>query len=125
MWRICSVMTKIIIRDHVRYGGVSYKVLNYARFKSRFNDGTFSLDEYIVFSNSMFSPSDVKRSITNLARNGHVLKLQNGRARYIETGVLQQLENAYRETLWAVHAGSAKSRFALDPDEADQDAPID
>lgn len=118
-------MTPTIIKSNVRYGGVSYRVLNYARFKSRFNDGTFSVDEYQSFSNETFKPSDVKRSINALARNGHVLKLQNDRARYVETGVLQQLENAYRKTLWAVHAGSAKSRFALDPDEADQDAPID
>ena len=94
-------MSAIIIKGRVKYGSVGYKVLNYARFKSRFNDGTFSAAEYLSFCNGQYKLSDIQRAIGSLDQNRHVRKAGNGRYRYIESGVLRQLENAYKQTLWA------------------------
>lgn len=91
---------KIIIRDHVRYNGVSYKILNYARFKSRIKDGTFSVNDYITFCSKMFKPSDVQRAVGTLVRYGHLRKLKNGRIAYVNTKVLTKLDVAYRQTMW-------------------------
>lgn len=99
-------MNSIIIKDRVKYGGVSYKVLNYARFKSRLSNGSFSIQEYLHFCNGRYKPSDVQRAINSLAQNGHVSKLENSRYRYIESGVLRKLENAYKKTMWSTAAGS-------------------
>lgn len=121
-------MTHTIKFSNIQYGGISYKVLSYARFKSRLKDGTFSADEYQIFSQGKFKPSDVKRSIGALARNGHLLDLQNNRVRYIESGVLGQLDNAYRKALWVARAGRGSElgkRRAIDIDADDLDAPID
>jgi hypothetical protein len=121
-------MTQVITYSNVRYGGISYKVLSYARFKSRLKDGTFSADEYQIFSHGMFNPSDVKRSINALVRNGHLLDLQNNRVRYIESGVLWKLDDAYRKSLWVARAGRGTElgkRRAKDIDADDLDAPID
>ena len=112
-------MRTTIIKSRVTYGGVSYKVLNYARFKSRFNNGTFTADDYMSFSNGQYNFSDIQRAIRSLDQNGHVRKAGNGRYRYIESGVLRNLENAYKQTLWAAtRNGKADS---LDEDESFQD----
>lgn len=112
-------MGAIIIKGRVRYGGVGYRVLNYARFKSRFNDGTFSAAEYLSFRNGGYKLSDIQRAIGSLDQNSHVRKAGNGRYRYVESGVLIQLENAYKQTLWAaVRNGKADS---LDEEELFQD----
>lgn len=112
-------MSGIIIQDRVKYGSVSYRVLNYARFKSRLNHGSFSIQEYLHFCNNQYKPSDIQRAINSLAHNGHVGKLENGRYRYIESGVLGKLDNAYRKTLWASTLGSKKPIVSSDLDEVD------
>ena len=121
-------MTHTITFSNIRYGGISYKVLSYARFKSRLNDGTFSAAEYQVFSQDVFKPYDVKRSISTLARNGHVFNLHNGRFRYVESGVLGQLDNAYRKSLWAAKSARGTEIGKLrrsDIGVVDEYAPID
>ena len=78
----------------------AYKILNYARFKSRIKDGTFSANDYITFCVKMFKPSDVQRAVGTLVRYGHLRKLKNGRIAYVNTGVLTKLDVAYKETMW-------------------------
>lgn len=111
-------MRTTIIKSRVTYGGVSYKVLNYARFKSRFNDGTFSAAEYLSFCNDQYNFSDIQRAIGSLDQNGHVRKAGNGRYRYIESGVLGKLENAYRMSSWGSRGNRTDS---LNEDESFQD----
>jgi len=91
---------RIIIRDHVRHNSVSYKVLNYALFKSRIGDGTFSVNDYLNFCLKMYKPSDVKRSVAALIRYGHLRKLKTGRLMFVQTNVIAKLNHAYTETLW-------------------------
>ncbi len=112
-------MGTIIIQGRVRYGSVGYKVLNYARFKSRFGDTTFSIKEYQSFSGGQYKPYDVQRAVDALVGNGHVKKVTADKYRYIESGVLGRLENAYRKTLWASHVGSSKTD--IDPDLSESD----
>lgn len=92
---------KIIIRDHVRHNGVSYKVLNYALFKSRIGDGTFSINDYLNFCLKMYKPSDVKRAVVSLIRYGHLRKLNTGRLRFVQTDVIAKLNDAYNQSLWS------------------------
>ena len=101
-------MKTIIIQGRVKYGSVGYKVLNYARFRSRFNDGTFSADEYLSFCNGQYKLWDIQRAIRSLDQNGHVTSVWTGRFRYIESGVLGKLENAQKETKWMSNAGAFK-----------------
>ncbi len=91
---------KIIIRDHVRHNGVGYKVLNYALFKSRLGDGTFSVNDYLNFCLRMYKPSDIKRAVASLIRYGHLRKLKNGRLMFVQTNVITKLNTAYNQTLW-------------------------
>jgi len=98
-------MDTSIIQGRVKYGSVSYKILNYARFKSRFGSGTFTAAEYLAFCNGQYKPSDIQRAINSLIQNKHMSKAGDGRYRYVESGVLRKLENAYKKTLWAAHAG--------------------
>jgi len=91
---------RIIIRDHVRHNSVSYKVLNYALFKSRIGDGTFSVNDYLNFCLKMYKPSDVKRAVVSLIRYGHLRKLKTGRLMFVQTDVIAKLNHAYTETLW-------------------------
>lgn len=92
---------KIIIRDHVRHNGVSYKVLNYALFRSRIGDGTFSVNDYLNFCLKMYKPSDVKRAVVSLIRYGHLRKLNTGRLMFVQTDVLAKLNDAYNQSLWS------------------------
>jgi len=92
---------KIIIRDHVRHNSVSYKVLNYALFKSRIGDGTFSINDYLNFCLKMYKPSDVKRAVVSLIRYGHLRKLNTGRLRFVQTDVIAKLNDAYNQSLWS------------------------
>lgn len=92
---------KIIIRDHVRYNSVSYKVLNYAMFKSRIGDGTFSVNDYLTFCLKMYKPSDVKRAVASLIRYGHLRKLNTGRLMFVQTNVIAKLNRAYNQTQWS------------------------
>lgn len=92
---------KIIIRDHVRHNGVSYKVLNYALFRSRIGDGTFSINDYLNFCLKMYKPSDVKRAVVSLIRYGHLRKLNTGRLRFVQTDVIAKLNDAYNQSLWS------------------------
>jgi len=92
---------RIIIRDHVRHNSVSYKVLNYALFKSRIGDGTFSVNDYLNFCLKMYKPSDVKRAVVSLIRYGHLRKLKTGRLMFVQTNVIAKLNHAYTETLWS------------------------
>lgn len=91
---------KIIIRDHVRHNGVSYKVLNYALFKSRIGDGTFSVNDYLEFCLKMYKPSDVKRAVASLIRYGHLRKLKTGRLMFVQTNVITKLNKAYNQSQW-------------------------
>jgi len=106
-------MSTIIIKGRVKYGSVGYKVLNYARFKSRHHDGTFSAAEYLSFCNGQYKPSDIQRAIGSLEQNGHVRHAGNNRYRYIESGVLRDLQHAFKQTLWV----AAKNGKADSPDE--------
>lgn len=92
---------KIIIRDHVRHNSVSYKVLNYAMFKSRIGDGTFSVNDYLNFCLRMYKPSDVKRAVVSLIRHGHLRKLKTGQFMFVQTNVIAKLNNAYNQTQWS------------------------
>lgn len=107
-------MSSIIIKDRVKYGSVSYRVLNYARFKSRIHCGTFSIPEYLHFCNGRYRPSDVQRAIDSLIHNSHVQQTANSRYRYIESGVLRKLENAYRKTMWSTAADSEQFTVSSD-----------
>lgn len=93
-------MRTTIIKSRVTYGSVSYKVLNYARFKSRFNNGTFTTNDYMSFCNGQYTLSDIQRAIKSVIENGHMREVGHGRYRYIESGVLGKLENAYRMSSW-------------------------
>jgi hypothetical protein len=84
----------------VRHNSVSYKVLNYALFKSRIGDGTFSINDYINFCLKMYKPSDVKRAVASLIRYGHLRKLKTGRLMFVQTNVIAKLNHAYNQTLW-------------------------
>lgn len=97
---------KIIIRDHVRHNSVSYKVLNYALFKSRIGDGTFSINDYINFCLKMYKPSDVKRAVASLIRYGHLRKLKTGKLMFVQTNVITKLNHAYNQTLWDKQRGN-------------------
>lgn len=97
---------KIIIRNHVRHNSVSYKVLNYALFKSRIGDGTFSINDYINFCLKMYKPSDVKRAVASLIRYGHLRKLKTGRLMFVQTNVIAKLNHAYNQTLWDKQRGN-------------------
>lgn len=112
-------MGTIIIQGRVKYGSVGYKVLNYARFKSRFNDGAFAATEYLSFCDGQYKLSDIQRAINSLEQNGHVRKAGSGRYRYVESGVLRKLENAYKQTLWAATRNGKTD--SLDDDELFQD----
>jgi hypothetical protein len=92
---------KIIIRDNVRHNSVSYKVLNYAMFKSRIGDGTFSVNDYLNFCLRMYKPSDVKRAVVSLIRHGHLRKLKTGQFMFVQTNVIAKLNNAYNQTQWS------------------------
>lgn len=89
-----------IVKQKVQHGSLGYKILNYARFVSRQNDGTFSPEEYQKFRFKGVRPSYVGRTLNALVRNGHLQKLDNGRYGYIETNVLWELDNAYKALLW-------------------------
>jgi len=81
--------------NRVAYGGIGYKILNYAKFRLRHGDG-FSVDDYVSFSNYQYRKSDVGRSVRSLVRNGHLRILDDGRACYVETGILSRLDLAYK-----------------------------
>ena len=99
---------KIIIRDHVRHGGVGYKVLNYALFKSRIGDGTFSVNDYLNFCLNMYTPSDVKRAVVSLIRYGHLRKLKTGQFMFVQTNVIAKLNNAYSKTQWSTQRNTGQ-----------------
>lgn len=103
---------KIIVRDHVRHNGVGYKVLNYALFKSRIGDGTFSVDDYLNFCLKMYKPSDIKRAIVSLVRYGHLRKLKTGRFMFVQTNVIAKLNHAYNQTQWGKQRGNKEEEYA-------------
>lgn len=79
---------------------MSYKLMHYARFRSRQGDGTFSALEYKLFRVNSVKPSDIERSIKSLVRNGHLSDVGRGRFKFVDTNVLAELDFAYKETLW-------------------------
>ncbi len=90
-----------IIKGKIKYGSLSHKILNYARFMSRQGDGTFSNADYKKFRFNAVKPSYIQRAINSLLRNGHVRKIGEDRYKFIETNCLAQLDFSYKETLWA------------------------
>ncbi len=90
----------------MRHNSVSYKVLNYALFKSRIGDGTFSINDYINFCLKMYKPSDVKRAVASLIRYGHLRKLKTGKLMFVQTNVIAKLNHAYNQTLWDKQRGN-------------------
>lgn len=92
--------TPVIIRKKVQYGSLAYKILNYARFRSRQGDGTFSSAEYQEFRFKSVRPSYVQRAINSLVRNGHLQKVGENRFRFTDTNVLPELDLLYKDTLW-------------------------
>jgi len=82
--------------NRVAYGGIGYKILNYAKFRSRRGDG-FTSGDYMLFSNHQYKRCDVDRCISGLLRNGHLRLLDDGRAFFVDTGVLTRLDLAYKE----------------------------
>lgn len=79
---------------------MSFKLMHYARFRSRHGDGTFSVPEYKLFRVNSVKPSDIERAIESLVRNGHLRDVGKGRFRFVDTNVLAELDFAYKETLW-------------------------
>lgn len=105
-----------IIKQRVQHGSLGYKVLNYARFRSRQGDGTFSIKEYQEFRYNNIRPSYISRAIDSLVKNKHLQKLPNDRYRFTDTGVLHQLEHLYKETLW-VKVKKSKKRYVKELEE--------
>lgn len=93
-------MSNQIIKQRVKYGSLGYKILNYARFRSRQGDGTFSVQEYQEFRYKTVKPSYIKRAIDALLRQKHLQKIGNDRYKYTETKVLHELDHAYKDTLY-------------------------
>jgi len=89
-----------IIKQRVKHGSLGYKILNYARFRSRQGDGTFSVKEYQEFRYNSIRPSYINRAIDSLVKNKHLQKMPNDRFKFTDTGALHQLEHLYKETLW-------------------------
>lgn len=92
--------TPVIIRQKIKYGSLSHKILNYARFRSRQGDGTFSSAEYQEFRFKTIRPSYIQRAITSLVKHGHLQKIGDNRFKFTETNVLPELDLLYKETLW-------------------------
>lgn len=90
----------------MRHGGVGYKILNYALFKSRIGDGTFSVNDYLNFCLNMYKPSDVKRAVASLIRYGHLRKLKTGQFMFVQTNVIAKLNNAYNQSMWGTQRGN-------------------
>lgn len=110
-------MTLIIIHDYVKFGGIGYKVLSYARFKSRIKDGTFSVNDYLAFRFNSVKPSNVRRAVETLVKHGHLKKLNNDRYQYLETGVLRKLDTSYKQSLWNNSAANGKKKIENEDDE--------
>jgi hypothetical protein len=103
-----------IIRQKVKHGSLGYKILNYARFRSRQKDGTFSIKEYQEFIYNSIRPSYINRAIDSLVRNKHLQKLPNDRYKFTDSGALDELEHLYKETLWTrAKKGRHKNNSAL------------
>lgn len=105
-----------IIRQRVQHGSLGYQILNYARFRSRQMDGTFSIQEYQEFRYNRVKPSYVSRAINSLVKNKHLQKLPNNRYKFTDTGVLDELGILYKDTLW-VKAKSSKKRYSKERQE--------
>lgn len=100
-----------IIKKRVQYGSLGYKILNYARFRSRHGDGTFSVIEYQEFRYKSVKPSYIKRAVDALVRHGHLQKLGEDRYQYIETNALYELDHAYKDTLYRKVKDNRKRYF--------------
>ena len=101
-------MSAIAVPGRIKYGGVSYRVLSYARFKSLHGDKTFSIDEYLVFCNNQYKPSDIERAVKFLQIHGYIVEYRTGRFQYIESGVLVRIDAAQSEKRWAKNSGAFK-----------------
>jgi len=93
-------MKNTIIFDGVKYNSVGYKVLSYAKFRSRLEDGTFTVENYLKFRFNQVKPSDVKRAVDALVRNGHLQKIEDGRYRFTESGVLFKLNSTHQAHMY-------------------------
>ncbi len=94
------LMGNPIIRQKVQHGSLGYKILNYARFRSRQKDGTFSVEEYKEFIYGSVRPSYIGRAVDALVRNGHLQKMDNERYRFTDTGVLHELDYMHKNILF-------------------------
>ncbi|MBM4076789.1 MAG: hypothetical protein FJ267_14265 [Planctomycetes bacterium] len=109
-------MKDTIIFDGVKYNSVGYKVLSYAKFRSRIEDGTFTVENYLKFRFKQVKPSDVKRAIDALVRNGHLQKLDNDRYRFTESGVLFKLNSTHKAHMYE-RQQNKKNQVPDDDDE--------
>lgn len=90
-------MTTIIFA-RVKYGSLSHKILKYARFKCRVETDFFTSQNYYNFRCNQVKPSDLKRSLDTLVKNGHLREVSKNQFKYVETHLLHKLENAYKQS---------------------------
>lgn len=100
-------MKQQIITKRVQYGSLSYRILNYARFKTRLDDGCFSADDYQSFLSNPIKPSVLSKSIKTLLKNGHLETASKDRYRFVDNDVLKELDLRYKDTL---HNKAVKNR---------------
>lgn len=110
-------MKDIIIVDRVKHNGIGYKILTYARFRSRIEDGTFSVEDYLKFRFHHVRPSDVKRAAETLVRNGHMQKIGTDKYQYVETGVLFKLNSAHKTSMYENQQVKKTKKFLEDDDD--------
>lgn len=86
----------------IKRGSTSYYVLNYARFRSRQKDGTFTCQDYNEFRVSRIKPSYITRAVNSLTRLGLLQKMQNDSYKITEKGItcLDEHETTQKELLW-------------------------
>lgn len=87
---------------HIRRGSTSYYILNYARFRSRQKDGTFTRQNYNEFRVSRIKPSYIVRAVNSLTKLGLLRKMQNDSYKITEKGIqcLDEHETKQKELLW-------------------------
>lgn len=100
-----------IIVQRVKYASLSYRILNYAKFKSRIGDGCFSVNNYQNFLSKSLRPSDVIRSVNSLLNNGHLVKVGGERFRFVDTQVLAQIDFKHKDRRSAAHAKRSNEQW--------------
>lgn len=109
-------MSIIAVPGRIKYGSVSYRVLSYARFKSLHGDKTFSVDEYLVFCNNQYKPSDIWRAVIFLQTHGYIVGYRTARFQYVENGILIRLDTAQAAKKWENNNGAFKKRHRSSQD---------